>query len=306
MEIVPGTIDSVRVKTGGRIRALFTHSDPSTPFFSLRSVRLVLKSVGFVAFATAVYCIGWACVNLKFDWSPLGLEFLIFSVLKVPLAILALLIPSIAILAANHRSVQSAEMMKLTQAQNTFSNYYKHREEFGKHIEKLGLELEFSWLELHLAIFHKAERGSMRFNGDLINTVVRNIRNFSLYFAPSHHRYEEGLVLKPSLSALREDLKPFFEIDYRPEKNDLNFLNKAPLSINPPLKSNVDTLPESLVKEFNKVLTVLLSLRQVFQFSYAEYKANLDKEYKALEATIERINRNERKPYITNDGTLME
>jgi len=52
---------------------------------------------------------------------------------RVPLGILATLIPNIALLAASHRSEQTKEQIRITSEQNVFSNYYKHLEEFLKH-----------------------------------------------------------------------------------------------------------------------------------------------------------------------------
>ncbi|EMC8461176.1 hypothetical protein [Vibrio alginolyticus] len=62
---------------------------------------------------------------------------------KVPLGILATLIPLGAIYATHHRSIQTLEQMnqariqlKMTESQNVFSNYYKHLEEFEKYCKE--------------------------------------------------------------------------------------------------------------------------------------------------------------------------
>jgi hypothetical protein len=49
---------------------------------------------------------------------------------KLPLGVLASLIPLLALVAANHRSVQSAANLRAQLANNAFTNYYKHLEEF--------------------------------------------------------------------------------------------------------------------------------------------------------------------------------
>ena len=49
----------------------------------------------------------------------------------------AISIPTIAILAANHWSEQSKEQMRLTGLQNTFSNHFKHIEEFEKYCQRI-------------------------------------------------------------------------------------------------------------------------------------------------------------------------
>src|SRR5690606_37909803 len=48
------------------------------------------------------------------------------------------IIPVIAVLATHHRSVQNAEAMRISQEQNIFSNYFKHRDEFEKHMSKIN------------------------------------------------------------------------------------------------------------------------------------------------------------------------
>lgn len=61
---------------------------------------------------------------------------------KIPLWVLALLIPVLGLFNANHKSEQTKASMGLTQksidaagAQNRFANYYKHVEEFCKYVE---------------------------------------------------------------------------------------------------------------------------------------------------------------------------
>lgn len=72
--------------------------------------------------------------NGNFYWKPdyHGLNAAV-EIFRIPLGIAALSIPIMAILAANHRSEQSREQMRLTGQQNIFSNHYKHIEEFEKY-----------------------------------------------------------------------------------------------------------------------------------------------------------------------------
>lgn len=53
---------------------------------------------------------------------------------KIPLWVLALLIPVLGLLNANHKSEQTRAQMELTRSQNNFANYYKHLEEFEKYM----------------------------------------------------------------------------------------------------------------------------------------------------------------------------
>lgn len=73
--------------------------------------------------------------NLIFDSTYAGVNNLV-EIYKVPLALLALNIPFIAILGAFHKSEQTRLQIKLSEGQNLFANHYKRLEEFTKHIEK--------------------------------------------------------------------------------------------------------------------------------------------------------------------------
>ena len=78
--------------------------------------------------------------NLGFNFSYKGFNEALV-IFKVPLAVLALIFPSVALVATEHRSSQSAEMMRRNNTQTSFSNYYTHREEFFKVLSKLEEEL---------------------------------------------------------------------------------------------------------------------------------------------------------------------
>lgn len=56
---------------------------------------------------------------------------------KIPLWVLALLIPVIGLFNANHKSEQAKAAMELTRSQNNFANYYKHMEEFSKYVDSV-------------------------------------------------------------------------------------------------------------------------------------------------------------------------
>lgn len=56
------------------------------------------------------------------------------NVFKIPLGVVALIIPIVALLAANHRSEQTKEQMRLASENNNFSNFYKHTAEFESYL----------------------------------------------------------------------------------------------------------------------------------------------------------------------------
>ena len=55
----------------------------------------------------------------------------------LPLGILALIFPSVALVATNHRSRQAAANLKAQQEQNVFSNYYAHLAAFEEYARSL-------------------------------------------------------------------------------------------------------------------------------------------------------------------------
>lgn len=126
--------------------------DPEKAFFQLPIVWGTV--VLFVTVAIILTAIILTNSSLKIDLSYTGFNLWI-TIHKLPLAILALLIPVIAVLAANHRSEQTKESISLTKSQNRFSNYYKHLEEFTKYTTKLeekyaGLKINTRKLHGHL------------------------------------------------------------------------------------------------------------------------------------------------------------
>jgi len=76
--------------------------------------------------------------NLEFDFSYVGFNFGLFTLLKVPLALLAACITILGVIAAIHRSAQITLQIEKTTEQNVFSNFYKHREEYVSHFNEVS------------------------------------------------------------------------------------------------------------------------------------------------------------------------
>lgn len=108
------------------------HLDPDKSLSELPLFKLI------IVLLTGASIILFICVvtplNLKADFTPSGFDFFL-STFKFPLSIAALHIPSLALLASLHRSEQTKRQIELTDSQNIFSNYYRHLEEFKKHME---------------------------------------------------------------------------------------------------------------------------------------------------------------------------
>jgi len=159
--------------------------DPDTTFLDLPIVRITITLILFLAVVSSV-------VIFTSDPRPLVLTSDGFnegvSYLKVPLGLLTVSIPLLALLAANHRSAQTKQQMqltrnqiertdnqiKLTLDQNKFANYYKHIEVFEKfckdRFESPGKFLFKNVRALHNHLFPNAREGDFKASPDVINT----------------------------------------------------------------------------------------------------------------------------------------
>ncbi|WP_345860414.1 hypothetical protein [Shewanella algae] len=108
--------------------------------------------------------------NLELDLSYNGFNSFI-SIFKFPLGISALIIPVIALLAANHRSEQTKEQIRVTNAQNVFSNYYKHIEEFTKYLsERIDKNIDLRYA--HSKFYPRASEGDYEIDPKLIDMLA--------------------------------------------------------------------------------------------------------------------------------------
>jgi len=111
--------------------------------------------------------------ELKKDLSYEGFN-MALTIFKVPLSVLAMIIPTVALFAANHRSEQTKEQMRLANIQNNFANYYKHREEFEKFCEKdteNSKNIIILPLKLHTLIFPDATKGIYSISENFITEI---------------------------------------------------------------------------------------------------------------------------------------
>lgn len=106
---------------------------------------------------------------------------------KVPIRLLAATLSIIGLIALAHRSEQSAKQIKLSESQNNFSNYYKHREEFIKNFEdkqksqwppKL-IKIEGDAIEFHHVLYPGARRGDYKPAPLFSKEQLIKIKNFT-------------------------------------------------------------------------------------------------------------------------------
>ena len=105
--------------------------DPETPLLGLPVVRLSFLII--VGSATLLSVILVLDGDLKPQWDYHGFNHFL-EVFRVPLAVIALLVPVIALYGANHRSEQTRKQIQVSQSQNNFANHFKHIEEFEKYL----------------------------------------------------------------------------------------------------------------------------------------------------------------------------
>ncbi len=80
------------------------------------------------------FCVQWPHLTNSKD-----LNDLVFNILKVPLSAVAVTISLLAIVAAIHRSAQTAKQIEISTYQNNISCYYRHLDEFKLFVENSAI-----------------------------------------------------------------------------------------------------------------------------------------------------------------------
>ncbi|NOR81687.1 MAG: hypothetical protein GQ529_12790 [Methyloprofundus sp.] len=175
------------------------HFDPLKSFISLP---VVWGAVGALS-ATAILFAIIITVNSNLEWNSdyHGVN-RIFTIYKLPLTTFALIIPIVALLAANHRSEQTKVQILASNEQNVFANYYKHIEEFEKFIASNVSDTEITTESIrycHKTLFPYANEGNYNidegFRGQL-NTSSENIARLFAYFNDGHAETQTITILE--------------------------------------------------------------------------------------------------------------
>ncbi|MCF7535380.1 hypothetical protein [Pseudomonas petrae] len=186
--------------------------DPHTTFLKLKAVVYVVATI-FALAATVTFTIVCFTSGLKLNFSSQGWNNAL-EIFKVPLGLLAVAIPLIALLAANHRSVQSKAQMELTQFQinhtqtnNYVTNYYKHVDEFQKYLgshhfgfteEKEGHPEVAYPRKLHKTLFPEARRGILTVDKEFIITFIADLEKIlsitSVFEASYYDKRLQGCI----------------------------------------------------------------------------------------------------------------
>lgn len=114
----------------------------TTPFFKLIHVWVIIVTIVTTSFSL-VFWIRWSNTISFCDTVECFNNAIV--IFKLPIAVLGLLIPILAILATNHRSAQTAEQIKSSNSQNNFVNHHKNMEMFEAFIENKVNHGEFNF-----------------------------------------------------------------------------------------------------------------------------------------------------------------
>lgn len=117
-------------------KSLF-EEQPEERFFSLKLTKIVLWSFGIALAVTFMISLNES-IALKPSFTSDGVNYLVFELFKAPVAVAGFALPILGLIGLNHRSEQTKKQISATGEQNRFANYFKHLEEFKKHVE--GLE----------------------------------------------------------------------------------------------------------------------------------------------------------------------
>ncbi|MCK5605541.1 hypothetical protein KAR91_26850 [Candidatus Pacearchaeota archaeon] len=130
----------------------------------------------------------------------------VFTIFKWPLTLLALIIPIVALLAANHRSEQTKAQILSTNEQNVFANYYKHIEEFEKylssHITNTNSKIT-NTRNTHRALFKDADKGDFLLSPNIresIELAGRELVILFKYFYGGHKGTESDTIVEIELT----------------------------------------------------------------------------------------------------------
>lgn len=214
--------------------------------------------IAWVSFVDGNYevCGSAECIN-----NALGM-------LKLPLGILALIFPSVALVATQHRSVQTAEQISQAAVKNSFENCLKHRDLFCDFIEELEQKYGCSFREkqnLYTKIYPENDFVKFSYYADFEDFFALLFEKIEAFQANYKSSYESNELIS-SLFCLIDDQLNFSgyrEIDSRDFENADHYFKRE----------NGDFDLKKL-NEFIEVINRLID--EVFRFSL-----ELDKEAKA-------------------------
>lgn len=175
--------------------------NPSKSFLHLPIVWTAIMMLFILAIISMVVI----AYNTSLVWnlSSDGFNFFI-SAFRFPLGILTLVIPIVALLAANHRSEQTKEQIRITGLQNYFSNYYKHLEEFVKYADNASIGHDIDFRYVHKKLYPNSQSGNYSICPILMD-LLNEVQKIPCYL---YDKYPSDV----SMDCLDDDYKSYVEL----------------------------------------------------------------------------------------------
>jgi hypothetical protein len=131
---------------------------------------------GPIAIAVAVSLVFTLDTSLDWNLTPEGMNAFL-NLFKLPIGIAGLALPLAAVVAANHRSMQTAKQILEQNSQNIFSNHLEHRRYFGNFIDERkpfkGAKIEVA--ALYEMLFPNAVEGDLTPQHSLLKLTLESI-----------------------------------------------------------------------------------------------------------------------------------
>jgi hypothetical protein len=153
---------------------------PEAHLVNTRWFRFAVAAPITVALITAF--IFTSDINLYWNLTPEGMHNFL-NLFKLPIGISSLSLPLAAVVAANHRSMQTAKQILEQNSQNIFSNHLEHRRYFGNFMDerKPFKNIEVEVAALYELLFPYAVEGNLKPQEDLIMLTIKAIDNTFKY-----------------------------------------------------------------------------------------------------------------------------
>lgn len=261
--------------------------DPNKSFIELPIV--IWITAIFLATAVLITATILANSDLKFAPTHEGFNYAA-TAFKFPLGILATLIPIIALLAANHKSEQTKEQMRLASTNNNFTNYFKHLSEFESYIEKHQDDKSIiikSIRNLHKLSFPDAKLGNYQASKSLIRKSEETIEK--IIHSTEELKNQRELIsktsksLESSKSLLFDKERQIFDRINQLNKNLSEERNKKSIEElqTPQSKSKkIDSIEKKIEAENNELEKIKKTLEEKNNAISIELKPLTEKHFK--------------------------
>ena len=209
--------------------------------------------------------------QLHIDFSYSGFNNFV-EIFKVPIAILALNIPVIAILGAFHKSEQTRLQIKLSEGQNLFANYFKHIEEFVKHIENFEHKNEKSKCDarrLHYKLYPNAASGDYDISDEMVVKIDEVISYSKVIFNCCNDIEDGNTDDERIIDVMKENFTSMFNNAYKLSYNDFH-VEPDFFEYNPSESEKFYQILLNMAYCFGYVIWYYDFVRHVVSFNYSQ------------------------------------